>query len=152
MILGVVEVHVHGAGKYKAPDLSYSYKLWLAHGVTTVRGVSLSSAALSSSEKNRSAKNEIVAPRIFNYQTLGSGWANGPVRSPGKGAWVHGPRPASTGSGSSTAATRRRRSTPRRSTGAQTRWARSLSVPENLSRCSTRGPATRLTTPSLLRR
>jgi hypothetical protein len=63
---GFVDVHVHGAGKDKAPDLSYSYKLWLAHGVTTVRGVSLSSAALSSSEKNRSAKNEIVAPRIFN--------------------------------------------------------------------------------------
>ena len=40
-----------------------------------MRGVSLSSAALSSSEKNRSAKNEIVAPRIFNYQTLGSGWS-----------------------------------------------------------------------------
>lgn len=79
---GFVDVHVHGAGKDKAPDLSYSYKLWLAHGVTTVRGVPLSSAALSSSEKNRSAKNEIVAPRIFNYQTLGSGWTDGPVRTP----------------------------------------------------------------------
>ncbi len=86
---GFVDVHVHGAGKDKAPDLSYSYKLWLAHGVTTVRGVSLSSAALSSSEKNRSAKNEIVAPRIFNYQTLGSGWSEGPVRSPEKAReWV----------------------------------------------------------------
>jgi hypothetical protein len=51
--------------------------------------VSLSSAATSSSEKNRSAKNEIVAPRIFNYQTLGSGWANGPVQSPEKAReWV----------------------------------------------------------------
>ena len=36
--------------------------------------VSLSSSAVSSSEKERSAKNEIAAPRIFNYQTLGSGW------------------------------------------------------------------------------
>ena len=86
---GFVDMHVHGAGKDKAPDLSYSYKLWLAHGVTTVRGVSLSSAAVSSSEKNRSAKNEIVAPRIFNYQTLGSGWPNGPVRTPEKAReWV----------------------------------------------------------------
>jgi len=58
---GFVDMHVHGAGKDKAPDLSYNYKLWLAHGVTTVRGVSLSSAALSSSEKDRSARNEIVA-------------------------------------------------------------------------------------------
>ena len=86
---GFVDVHVHGAGKDKAPDLSYSYKLWLAHGVTTVRGVSLSSAALSSSEKNRSARNEIVAPRIINYQTLGSGWSEGPVRTPEKAReWV----------------------------------------------------------------
>jgi imidazolonepropionase-like amidohydrolase len=86
---GFVDMHVHGAGKDKAPDLSYSYKLWLAHGVTTVRGVSLSSAAVSSSEKDRSAKNEIVAPRIFNYQTLGSGWSNGPVTTPEKAReWV----------------------------------------------------------------
>ena len=77
------------AGKDKAPDLSYNYKLWLAHGVTTVRGVSLSSAEVSSSEKNRSAKNEIAAPRIINYQTLGSGWPNGPVQSPEKAReWV----------------------------------------------------------------
>ena len=73
----------------KAPDLSYAYKLWLAHGVTTVRGVSLSSAEVSSSEKNRSAANEIAAPRIFNYQTLGSGWTNGPVTTPEKAReWV----------------------------------------------------------------
>ena len=78
---GFVDVHVHGAGKDKAPDLSYSYKLWLAPGVTTVSGVSLSSAAVSSSEKNRSARNEIVAPRNFTYQTIGSAWPNTPGRS-----------------------------------------------------------------------
>ncbi len=70
---GFVDTHVHGSTRGKAPDLSYSYKLWLAHGVTTVRGVSLSSAEVSSSEKNRSAANEIAAPRIINYQTLGVG-------------------------------------------------------------------------------
>ncbi len=78
---GFVDMHVHGSTAGKAPDLGYAYKLWLAHGVTTVRGVSLSSAETSSSEKNRSARNEIVAPRIFNYQTLGSGWSEGPVTS-----------------------------------------------------------------------
>jgi len=78
---GFVDMHVHGSTAGKAPDLGYAYKLWLAHGVTTVRGVSLSAAETSSSEKNRSARNEIVAPRIFNYQTLGSGWSEGPVTS-----------------------------------------------------------------------
>ena len=53
---GFVDMHVHGSARDKAPDLSYAYKLWLAHGVTTVRGVSLSSAAVSSSEKDRSAR------------------------------------------------------------------------------------------------
>ena len=86
---GFVDMHVHGSGRGKAPDMSYAYKLWLAHGVTTVRGVSLAGAETSSSEKNRSAKNEIAAPRIFNYQTLGSGWPNGPVTSPEKAReWV----------------------------------------------------------------
>lgn len=86
---GFVDMHVHGSTRGKAPDLSYAYKLWLAHGVTTVRGVSLSSADVTSSEKNRSAKNEIAAPRIFNYQTLGSGWPNGPVTSVDKARdWV----------------------------------------------------------------
>ena len=57
--------------------------------MTTVRGVSLSSAPLSSSEKDRSARNEIVAPRIFNYQTLGSGWTGGRVTTPEKAReWV----------------------------------------------------------------
>jgi len=79
---GFVDMHVHGSTRGKAPDLGYAYKLWLAHGVTTVRGVSLSSAEVTSSEKNRSAANEIAAPRIFNYQTIGSGWPNGPVQSP----------------------------------------------------------------------
>src|SRR6187549_848626 len=47
---GFVDMHVHGSTRAKAPDLSYAYKLWLAHGVTTVRGVSLSSADVTSSE------------------------------------------------------------------------------------------------------
>ena len=86
---GFVDTHVHGSTRGKAPDLSYAYKLWLAHGVTTVRGVSLSSAEVSSSEKNRSAANEIAAPRIINYQTLASGWNNGAVTTPEKAReWV----------------------------------------------------------------
>lgn len=77
---GFVDTHAHGGDVTKAPDLEYAYKLWLAHGVTTVRGVSLAGPAVSASEKARSARNEIAAPRIWNYQTLGSGW--GRVDSP----------------------------------------------------------------------
>jgi imidazolonepropionase-like amidohydrolase len=69
-----VDLHVHAGSKPKNEDAEYAYKLWLAHGVTTVRGVPLSDHAFTVSEKARSAKNEIVAPRIYNYQRLGQGW------------------------------------------------------------------------------
>jgi imidazolonepropionase-like amidohydrolase len=74
MLPGFVDTHCHGSNTTKAANLSYAYKLWLAHGVTTVRCVVLADFATSISEKHRSAANEIAAPRIFNYQTLGAGW------------------------------------------------------------------------------
>ena len=81
---GFVDMHVHAGEAPKNADAEYAYKLWLAHGVTTVRGVSLTGNAMSVSEKARSEKNEIVAPRIFNYQRPGSGWDGGAVDSPAK--------------------------------------------------------------------
>ncbi len=84
---GFVDTHVHGGDVEKSPNLEYAYKLWLAHGVTTVRGVPLAGNTVSASEKARSARNEIAAPRIYNYQTLGSGSAR--VDSPDKARiWV----------------------------------------------------------------
>jgi imidazolonepropionase-like amidohydrolase len=79
---GFVDVHVHGGGAPKNPDAEYPYKLWLAHGITTVRGVPLADNAMTVKDKERSARNEIVAPRIFNYQRPGSGWGKGPVSTP----------------------------------------------------------------------
>ena len=79
---GFVDLHVHAGGVPKNPDAEYPFKLWLASGVTTVRGVSLASHAFTVKEKERSAKNEIVAPRIFHYQGPGSGWDQGRVDTP----------------------------------------------------------------------
>jgi len=70
---GLIDMHVHAGGAPKNADAEYAYKLWLAHGITTVRGVPLGSFEFSKSEKERSAKNEIVAPRIVNYQRPGTG-------------------------------------------------------------------------------
>src|SRR5688500_16057548 len=86
---GFVDLHVHAGGAPKNAEAEYAYKLWLAHGVTTVRGVSLAANAFSVSEKARSAKNEIAAPRIFNYQRPGSGWDRGGTDTPEKAReWV----------------------------------------------------------------
>ena len=86
---GFIDMHVHGGGAPKNAELEYAYKLWLAHGVTTVRGVPLATHRVSVSEEARSAKNEIVAPRLINYQRPGQGWPNGQVDTPQKAYdWV----------------------------------------------------------------
>ena len=70
---GIIDMHTHTGGRTKAREAEYSYKLWMGHGITTVRGVPSGSLEFSLAEKARSANNEIVAPRIFSYHTLGSG-------------------------------------------------------------------------------
>jgi hypothetical protein len=47
---GFIDMHVHGGGAPKNASLEYAYKLWLAHGVTTVRGVPLATHRVSVSE------------------------------------------------------------------------------------------------------
>jgi imidazolonepropionase-like amidohydrolase len=79
---GFVDMHVHAGGAPKNPEAEYAYKLWMAHGITTVRGVPLGANEFAVKEKQRSARNEIVAPRIFNYQRPGTGWQRGPVNTP----------------------------------------------------------------------
>ncbi len=82
---GFIDLHVHTGGQPKVPNADYVYKLWLAHGVTTVRGVPFSSVDWSLSEKERSAKNEIAAPRMVSYHRIGSsgkGWKGGDMSNP----------------------------------------------------------------------
>jgi hypothetical protein len=79
---GFVSLHEHAGGAPKNPDAEYPYKLWLAHGVTTVVGVPLTSHQLAVSERERSHRNEIVAPRLVNFQRPGAGWGKGGVDSP----------------------------------------------------------------------
>jgi imidazolonepropionase-like amidohydrolase len=82
MMPGLVDLHVHQGTIKKAPDSEYYNKLWLAHGITTVRGVPFASFDYSVKEKARSTRNEITAPRYVVYQRPGTGWGRGPVRTP----------------------------------------------------------------------
>ena len=89
MMPGFVNLHMHAGEAPKAPEAEYAYKLWMAHGVTSGRGVELGPQAFALNEKQRSARNEIVAPRIFNYQRPGAGWGKGPTDTPEKAReWV----------------------------------------------------------------
>ncbi len=88
---GLVDTHGHNGDPGKAPNASYGYKLWLAHGVTSVRGISLywGRDNMSLDDKARSAANTIVAPRLFAYMALGDGWEGGDVTSAAKAReWV----------------------------------------------------------------
>ncbi len=81
---GFIDLHVHTGGAPKAPDAEYVHKLWLAHGVTTVRGVPAGPMDWTLNERDRSARNEIVAPRIFAYfrPFTGEGWDGTRPRTP----------------------------------------------------------------------
>lgn len=72
---GLVDCHGHIGGAAQGTTAEYVYKLWLAHGVTTVREPgSFNGVDWTLRERERSAKNEIVAPRIFSYIGPGLGW------------------------------------------------------------------------------
>jgi len=87
---GFIDTHGHNGDPQKAPNATYGYKLWLAHGVTTVRGVPFYFGTNQSLEdKRRSAANTIVAPRLFAYAVLGDVWNGGAVDTPEKARlWV----------------------------------------------------------------
>ena len=88
---GFVDTHGHNGDPRKAPDPSYGYKLWLAHGVTSVRGVSFyfGPGAPDLEDARRSAENRITAPRLFPYAVFGDKWPGGPIGHPQRAkAWV----------------------------------------------------------------
>ena len=90
VIPGMIDMHGHNGDPGKAPQSDYAYRLWLAHGVTTVRGVSFYFGAGDDlSDRARSAANTIVAPRLVPYAVFGDKWDAGPIDSPAKArAWV----------------------------------------------------------------
>ncbi|HEX7050025.1 MAG TPA: amidohydrolase family protein [Longimicrobiales bacterium] len=70
---GFIDVHTHTGGPGKAPQAEYVYKLWLGHGITTVRGVPSGNVEWMLNERALSERNEIVAPRIVACARPGSG-------------------------------------------------------------------------------
>jgi imidazolonepropionase-like amidohydrolase len=87
---GFVDLHAHQGGRAQGTPAEYVHKLWLGHGVTTVRDPgSGNGVEWTLRESRRSAANEIAAPRIFVYARPGAGWDEGGVDSPEKAReWV----------------------------------------------------------------
>ena len=78
---GFVDLHAHPSANGLEPP-EYVFKLWMAHGITAVRnpgcghGIDWHLAA-----REMSARNEIVAPRMFAYCSPPMGWDR-PLRTP----------------------------------------------------------------------
>lgn len=86
---GFVDMHGHIGGTEQGTPAEYVYKLWMGHGITTIRDPGSGNGIdWVRSEQARSAKNEIVAPRIHPYVTFGQG-RDEPFTTPEEArAWV----------------------------------------------------------------
>lgn len=86
---GFVDMHGHIGGTAQGADAEYVFKLWMGHGITSVRDPSCGNGLdWVLKHKERSDKNEIVAPRIFAYTAFGQG-AKEPLSTPEKAReWV----------------------------------------------------------------
>ncbi|GHA77178.1 hypothetical protein GCM10007389_34010 [Pontibacter akesuensis] len=82
LLPGFVDTHGHIGGEAQGADAEYVFKLWLAHGVTTVRDPSAGNGLdWVLDQKRKSAKNEITAPRILAYTAFGQG-SSEPISTP----------------------------------------------------------------------
>ncbi|GAB5535568.1 MAG: hypothetical protein Rubg2KO_18170 [Rubricoccaceae bacterium] len=72
---GFVDAHGHIGGTSQGTTAEYVFKLWMGHGITTIRDPSSGNGlAWTVEHKERSARNEITAPRIEAYPSFGSSW------------------------------------------------------------------------------
>jgi hypothetical protein len=89
LLPGFIDMHGHIGGEEQGTPAEYVYKLWLGHGITSIRDPGcLNGIDFCASESARSASNSIVAPRIFPYAVLGLG-VDDPIATPEQArAWV----------------------------------------------------------------
>ncbi|MCC1484484.1 amidohydrolase family protein [Winogradskyella immobilis] len=68
---GFIDMHAHIGGTGQGADWEYVFKLWMAHGVTTVREVGGRGLDWSVDMKKKSDAHKIVAPRIITFTRFG---------------------------------------------------------------------------------
>ena len=74
LLPGFVDMHGHIGGKSQGSDAEYVFKLWMGHGITTIRDPSCGNGLdWVLDQRAKSNKNEITAPRIKAYTAFGMG-------------------------------------------------------------------------------
>ncbi|TAJ66676.1 MAG: amidohydrolase [Chitinophagaceae bacterium] len=71
---GLIDMHGHIGGTEQGTPAEYVFKLWMAHGITTIRDPSTGNGLdWVLDQKKKSAANLITAPRIQAYTAFGMG-------------------------------------------------------------------------------
>lgn len=73
MLPGFIDMHTHIGGKAQGASPEYVFKLWMAHGITTVREVGGPGIDWTLDLKKKIADKELAGPRIISYSVFGSG-------------------------------------------------------------------------------
>lgn len=78
LLPGFIDMHGHIGGTAQGTPAEYVFKLWMAHGITTVRDPSAGNGLDWVLEhKRKSEENKITAPRLLAYTAFGQGAENG---------------------------------------------------------------------------
>ncbi|GAC1443793.1 MAG: amidohydrolase family protein [Sediminibacterium sp.] len=86
---GFIDMHGHIGGTAQGTPAEYVFKLWMAHGITTIRDPSAGNGLDWVLEhKRKSAANQITAPRIYAYTAFGQGSNNTISTAEEARAWV----------------------------------------------------------------
>ena len=79
---GFVDMHGHTGGRSQGTPAEYVLKLWMGHGITTVRDPGSGNGDDWTIEhREKSAANEITAPRLYAYVRFGMG-SESPIITP----------------------------------------------------------------------
>lgn len=79
---GFVDMHGHSGGNSQGTPAEYVFKLWMSHGITTIRDPSAGNGLdWTLDQKQKSAVNLITAPRIYAYTAFGMG-SEKPISTP----------------------------------------------------------------------
>lgn len=82
LLPGFIDMHAHIGGNAQGTTPEYVFKLWLAHGITSIREPgSFNGIDWTLRHAQKSLDNEITAPRIFPYLGFGSG-SDEPIATP----------------------------------------------------------------------
>ncbi|MEQ8577782.1 MAG: amidohydrolase family protein [Balneola sp.] len=89
LLPGFIDMHAHTGGGAQGTTPEYVYKLWMAHGITTIREPGSGNGMdWTLRHKARSEQNEITAPRISAYISFGQGASEQIITEKQARSWV----------------------------------------------------------------